>query len=103
MKRRNRSFECCNPRDRSCRHRGHGCPEKDKAMDQQVFYRTVKVDGSRSSTERPGPRDAPTHSFAAWPSVVVTDVSAAADAACGQLPSDCARLSWLRAQRLARP
>src|SRR5579871_3816012 len=43
------------------------------------------------------------HSFAAWPSVILANVSAAFDEARRPLPSGRARLSGLRAQRLARP
>jgi hypothetical protein len=43
------------------------------------------------------------HSSIARPSLVLTDVSAAADTACRQLPSGCARLSGLWTQRLFDP
>src|SRR5271156_2407675 len=45
----------------------------------------------------------PHDSSIARSSLLFTDVSAAADAAGGQIPSGCPRLSRLRTQRLARP
>jgi pimeloyl-ACP methyl ester carboxylesterase len=38
---------------------GMGAQEKDKAMEQQVFYRTVKVDGLTIFYREAGPKDAP--------------------------------------------
>ena len=70
-------------------------------MEQQVFYRTVKVDGLSIFYREAGPKDAPTHLLAAWASVFVADVSASIDEAVRQIPSGCARLSGLRPQRLA--
>jgi pimeloyl-ACP methyl ester carboxylesterase len=45
---------------RSRCHFGHGCSEKDGIMEQQVFYRTVKVDGLTIFYREAGPKDAPT-------------------------------------------
>ena len=39
---------------------GLDAQKKDKAMDQQVFYRTVKVDGLSIFYREAGPKDAPT-------------------------------------------
>jgi hypothetical protein len=39
---------------------GMDAQTKDKAMDQQVFYRTVKVDGLSIFYREAGPKDAPT-------------------------------------------
>src|SRR5580698_1196731 len=52
--------------------------------------------------QRSGAERRPHDSVATWSSVVVADVSAAADKTCRQISSRRARLSRLRTERLAR-
>ena len=51
-------------------------------MEQQVFYRTVKVDGLSIFYREDGAEGRSHHSFAARSPIVLAHVSAAADAAC---------------------
>ena len=44
------------PRGSARHYLGHGCP-KDKAMEQQVFYRTMRVDGLSIFHREAGPKD----------------------------------------------
>ena len=72
-------------------------------MEQQVFYRTVKVDGLSIFYREAGPKDAPVilllHGLPSSSRMFQPLLTRLG----GQLSSDCARLSGLRAQRLARP
>ena len=56
--------------------------KKDNAMEQPVFYRTVKVDGLSIFYREAGPKDASHHSFASRSSVILADVSVSVYTAC---------------------
>ena len=69
---------------------------------QTIFYRTARVDEVLSLLSGGRTEGRSHHPLTARPSIVVANVSAAADPARRQVPSGRARLSGLRPQRLAR-